>query len=894
MRQTPPDSRAIRATYRIQMHPGFDFDAAARIVPYLANLGVTHVYCSPYLQAAPGSMHGYDVVDHGSVNAELGGEKAHEWFCRVLSKHGLGQVVDVVPNHMAISGAENRWWWDVLENGPSSRYASYFDVDWSYSEEEENNRILLPILGDRYGRAVDGRQIRLERRAGSFLVRYFDHVFPIDPRSIAPVLLRSARRSDSDELGFLADALEALPAATTTNRAEARRRHRDKEVIRARLGRLLDEAPTIRHAVDEDVESVNSSPELMDALLVRQNYRLAFWRVARSDLAYRRFFDINDLVGLRVEDDDAFVDSHALVLDWVARGLVDGLRIDHPDGLLDPEGYFRRLRDAAPDTWIVAEKILHPGESLQETWPIDGTTGYDFMALCGALMVDPRGASPLTDYYHQFIGADAGVDYPALLQEQKDRVVSDLLGSDLNRLAALATEICSRDREYRDYTRDEVYDALAALVASFPVYRSYVRAGQESVDEVDRAVIDAAVRAASERRGDIDPHLFALFGSIMRLERRDDSAVELATRIQQVTGPVMAKGAEDTAFYRYSRFTALNEVGGDPSVFGCSLERFHAAQHQRAEKLPSSMLATSTHDTKRSEDVRMRLSVLAEMPEAWIGFCETMREFSAALRTGDLPDPETEYLIYQTLIGAWPIDEARIVGYVEKAVREAKVHTSWTEPNSDYERAIADFARAVIAHPDTRATIDQMVASIDPAGTINALSLVLLKLTSPGIPDIYQGNEVFDFSLVDPDNRRAVDYDARSALLDDLETMSAADTLNRTDGAAKLLVTSRALAVRARRAGAFGRDSGYTPVYAHGTRSDHVVSFIRSGGSAAVLTIAVRFPWSLAGDWDDTTVEIPDGGWTDVFTGVRVDGGAHRVARLLAGFPVALLEMDHE
>ncbi len=879
---------SVLSTYRIQLHAGFDFDAAARIADYLADLGVSHVYCSPYLQAAPGSTHGYDVVDHGRVNAELGGEKAHQWFCRTLVENGLGQVLDVVPNHMAISGPENRWWWDVLENGPSSRYASYFDVDWHYSQEEGDNRILLPILGDHYGRIVEAGQLRLERSGGSFVLRYFDHVMPVDPRSLAPIISRAEQRRGSPDLGFVASALDYLPLPTATDRASTRRRHRDKEVLRVQLGRLLDEQPMVRRAVDEEIEAVNADADRMDALLSRQNYRLAFWRVARSDLAYRRFFDINDLVGLCAEDEDVFQDTHELVIEWLAGGVIDGLRIDHPDGLRDPQEYFSRLRNAAPQAWIVVEKILHPGERLPASWPVQGTTGYDFLINACRLLIYAPHQQAFDEYYHSFIGAEEPVDYQQLLQQKKDLVVAELLGSDMNRLSSLATEIFLHHRRFRDFTRDEIYDALAVLVASFSVYRSYVRSADAAPDEQDARVIDEAVATAQQRRPDVDAELFGFLGAILKLEHPGKTERELATRVQQLTGPVMAKGAEDTAFYCYTRFAALNEVGGDPGSFGLALDEFHAEMQQRVEHHPRAMLASSTHDTKRSEDVRARLCVLSEIPEAWAGFCDTLRENTAAYRSGAYPDPETEYLLYQTLVGAWPIDVARISAYMEKAIREAKRFTTWTEQNQEYENAIRSFVERLLADERVRGDIEQMVQSIDEAGKLNSLSLTLIKLTAPGVPDIYQGNELWDYSLVDPDNRRPVDFDTRRKLLQQERSMAPEEALRRSaEGIPKLLLTARALRLRRSRPDVLGPGASYIPLHARGAKAGHVVAYIR--GEHA-LTVAVRFPLLLAADWGDTSLEIPEGRWTDVLSGTTVEPGVQPLHALLRAFPVALLE----
>ena len=877
---------SVLSTYRIQLHAGFDFDAAARIADYLADLGVSHVYCSPYLQAAPGSTHGYDVVDHGRVNAELGGEKAHQWFCRTLVENGLGQVLDVVPNHMAISGPENRWWWDVLENGPSSRYASYFDVDWHYSQEEGDNRILLPILGDHYGRIVEAGQLRLERSGGSFVLRYFDHVMPVDPRSLAPIISRAEQRRGSPDLGFVASALDYLPLPTATDRASTRRRHRDKEVLRVQLGRLLDEQPMVRRAVDEEIEAVNADADRMDALLSRQNYRLAFWRVARSDLAYRRFFDINDLVGLCAEDEDVFQDTHELVIEWLAGGVIDGLRIDHPDGLRDPRQYFSQLHRACPDTWIVAEKILEPGEQLPDDWPIAGTTGYDFLNRVQGLFADPAGEAPLTRLFEELTGE--GADYPGLVYESKRQVLKDLLGSELNRLSSLFVDICERHRRHRDYTRHELYLALLEAASCFPVYRTYVRPREGGVTTADVGCVETAIQQAAERRPELDSELLQFLRNLLLLRIPGERETELALRFQQLTGPAMAKGVEDTALYRFHRLTALNEVGGDPDRFGISVDEFHEASARARH--PEAMLATSTHDTKRSEDVRARLLLLSEIPGAWAQSVRRWMRHNARHRSGEWPDPATEYLYYQTLVGAWPIDAERMTAYMEKATREAKQHTSWTHPQEDYEQALRRFVTGTLEDQGFRSALESFLQPLVGPGRTNSLAQTLIKLTAPGIPDIYQGSELWDLSLVDPDNRRPVDFETRARLLEELAHLSPAQISARADeGLPKQWVTHQALALRRRHPEWFRPDAAYTPLRASGERAGHAIAYLRGEGA---LVLVPRLVLGLAGDWLDTRLRLPPGTWHNRLSGEALQGGDCPVAEILDAFPVALLERE--
>jgi (1->4)-alpha-D-glucan 1-alpha-D-glucosylmutase len=690
-------SRKPLATYRVQLRPGFGFDEAAALAPYLAALGVSHLYSSPYLQTASGSTHGYDVVDPTRVNEELGGAEAHERFCRTLGENGLGQVLDVVPNHMAIIGSENVWWWDVLENGPSSRYAAYFDVDWDPPQERFRNTVVLPILGDHYGRVLEAGELKLVRRGGGFEAHYFDHRMPVSPRSLDDLLAEAAKRYGSEDLAFFADALGQLPIATATDRESVARRHRDKEVVRRHLARLFEENAEVARAVDSVVEETNDDPDRLDALMSRQNFRPAFWRTAGRELDYRRFFDVHTLAGLRTEDERVFADTHALVLDWVRRGVLDGLRVDHPDGLRDPEQYFRRLRESAPESWVVVEKILDPGERLPESWPVDGTTGYDFLNLAGGLFVDPDGERPLTELYTEL--TEETCDWPQLVWEKKHLVLDQLLAAEVNRVAEIFLQVCERHRRHRDYLRHELREAIREVAACFPVYRSYVRAEAGEVSRQDVEHVTAAVEAARTRRPDLSSELFDFFLDLLLLEVRGPVESEMVMRFQQLTGPVMAKGVEDTAFYNFHRLISLNEVGGDPSRFGILPEEVHRSFAEAQERWPYAMLATSTHDTKRSEDMRARLALLSEIPELW---GEAVRRWFAlnerhhSPNPPNPPEPNIEYLLYQTLVGAWPIETDRVVAYMEKAAREAKGATAWTRVDSAYEESLRSFVEGVL------------------------------------------------------------------------------------------------------------------------------------------------------------------------------------------------------
>ena len=888
--------RVPGATYRVQLHAGFDFDAAAAIVPYLAGLGITHLYCSPYLQAAPGSTHGYDVVDHGRVNEELGGREGLERLHEALGAHGLGQVLDIVPNHMAITGRENRLWWDVLEDGPASLYAPFFDVDWDPPEEKLRNTVLLAILGDHYGRVLEAGGLRVARDPDGFVVRYYDNEAPVAPRTLATPLAAAAREIDSTELAEIAEGLGLLPAPEDADRFGAAERHRTKEALREALLSLLARSPAAASAVDRALERLNGDVEALDAVLERQSYRLAFWRTAGRELDYRRFFDVTGLIGLRAEDEAVFAHTHRLVLDLVADGVVDGLRIDHPDGLRDPEGYLTRLAEAAPDAWIVAEKILEPGERLPSSWPVAGTTGYDFLNLAGGVLVDPGGEDACTSVYAGLTGG--ATDWEEVMRDKKLLVTQEVLAADLNRLTALFVRVCEAHRRHRDYTRHELREALRETAAAFPVYRSYVRPGRPPTED-DVAHVDAAVEDVRRRRPDLDPELPGFLGDLLLLRVPGTAETELAVRFQQFSAPVMAKGVEDTAFYTYARLVALNEVGGSPGRFGVRPEEFHAACADAAERHPTAMLAGSTHDTKRSEDVRARLALLSEQPGHWRQSVERLRALAAPHRTDGLPDRNAQYLLFQTLAGAWPLDAARAVAYMEKASKEAKEHTSWIDPVPTYDEALRRFVEGVLGDARFVAELEAIVAPLVAPGRVNSLAQLLLRLTAPGVPDVYQGTELWDLSLVDPDNRRPVDYERRRALLAESARLdaSAAWRDHADDGLPKLLVLREALALRAARPAAFGPEAGYLALPAVGPAGDHVLAFARgvgAGRAGAVVAVVPRLPLRLeaAGGWRETSLPLPPGCFRDVLTGTVHAGPEVRLVDLLGGFPVALLAQE--
>ncbi len=846
------------ATYRLQLHAGFGFDDVARVAPYLAALGVSHVYLSPILQAAPGSTHGYDVIDHSTLNEELGGEAGYERMVKALAEAGLEHMVDIVPNHMSVAaGRRNRWWWDVLENGPSSRWASFFDVDWTRSDP----KVLLPVLGDHYGQVLEWREFSLVRESASFVVRYFEHEAPISPRTLDELLGAAADDCGFDGLASLAVAFGRLPLATATDRASVEERHRDKEVLRRRLAWLIDNEPGVAEAIDRQVAAHNADADRLDALLLRQNFRFADWHTAGQSIDYRRFFDINELVGLNMSDDQVFDEAHELVL-----RLLSDVRVDHPDGLRDPQRYCRRLRGrAGDDAYIVVEKIVETGEgeSLPASWPVQGTTGYDWLNVACGLFVDPSAEAPMTELYQSFTGETA--DFAAVAYESKLHVIRESLAADLDRLTAVALAVCEERRLFRDHTRRELREAVREIAAWFPVYRTYAAPGRVAA-EADVRAVEAAVAAAAAARPEVDPVLLLFLRDLLLGRVEGANEAELCLRFQQFTAPVMAKGVEDTACYRYLRLAALNEVGGDPGRFGASVAEFHAHNARMARDWPATMLASSTHDTKRSEDVRLRIALLSEIPDQW---STAVRRWAARNRRRGPIDANTEYLLYQTLVGAWPIDAGRAWQYMEKAVKEAKRQTSWVAPGAEYEAGVRAFVEGALGDADLVADLEEFAAPLVERGREASLGLTLLKLTSPGVPDIYQGTEDWDLSLVDPDNRRPVDF----------------ERMGRWESPKQRLVR-RALEVRRRR---------WEPAYAPGCSyqpldAGEAVAYVR-GGEA--ITVVPR-----GRQWGETVLALPAGEWADELGeggeggeggGERPFSGSVRLGDLMAEGPVALL-----
>ena len=882
--------RIPSSTYRLQLHGGFTFDDAAKVADYLKLLGISHVYCSPYLQAASGSLHGYDVVDHQRVNEELGGEDGHARFCRRLSELGLGQVLDIVPNHMAL-GRENRYWWDVLENGPSSRYATWFDIDWNSSEVKLQNKVLIPVLGDQYGRILSSGQIKVERKVVTFQVRYADNLFPVAPRSLSIVLTKAAEFAKNDTLNFIAESFLRLPSPESADREVGMARHRDKTVINGLLERLCEEEPQVAAAIDRAVNEMNSDPDALDELLNQQQYRLAYWRTAGEELGYRRFFDVNSLIGLRIERPHVFEATHSRILEWLQNGVLDGVRVDHPDGLRDPQQYFERLRNRAPDTWILAEKILETGESLRWNWPIEGTSGYDFLNVCNNLLAHGEGLKELTAIYGDFTGES--IDFEEVAHLNKLSVQQGALGSDVNRLTSLFVEICEGNRDRRDYTRAEIRRALRELASWFSIYRTYVVPERDQIVDEDRIRIDDAVTHAKARRQDLDTGLLDFMGDVLALRSRGGLETEFLLRFQQFTSPVMAKGVEDTAFYCFNRMIGMNEVGGAPGLNGITLAEFHEYCTNMHSTHPLTMTTLSTHDTKRADDVRARLAAITEIPGKWKAILSRWSRANAPFRTGKFPDRNTEYFLYQTLIGAWPISKDRLIAYMEKSTREAGQKTSWTQQNSEFEQALRTFIERILESQSFVAELENFVGRILEAGRINSLAQTLLKCTAPGVPDTYQGSELWDLSLVDPDNRRAVDYDQRREMLIHLQDNIDVEEIVRgmDSGLPKLWVIHKALCLRREHPEWFGAGAAYKPIVAEGSKSDHLVGFQRGDSVAALVP---RWPLKLAGYWAGTTVALPPGQWRNLFTRDLTMGGQVRVQTLLKRFPVALFMREAE
>jgi len=957
-------ARLPLATYRVQLHRGFGFRAAAAITGYLEELGISDLYTSPYMRAAAGSNHGYDVLDHQQLNPELGAPEDHAAMCAAARERSLGHVLDIVPNHMGI-GSGNSLWMDLLENGPSARAASFFDIEWHPVKEELEDKVLVPILGDRYGAVLERGELKLRLLNGAFQITYFDHVFPISPRSYGEILsYRLAElearlpRGDPalDELKSILTAIEHLPTRHEQDPDRLDERRREKEVIKRRVAALCATDPRIRQHLEENVALYSGVPgkprsfDLLDKLLGAQAYRL--------------------------EDPMVFEEAHRLPLRFLADGLVTGFRVDHPDGLAYPTRYFRLLQDshildrarglvegrgedwkemepvvrdelareigtagsASPlykPVFVVAEKILAGTERLPESWAVRGTTGYDFLNQVNGLFVDSAARDAIDKIYSRYIGGR--IDFDELAYQKKKLILYTALASEMNLLARQLNRISEANRWTRDFTLYSLRAALIEVVACFPVYRTYV-GDDGTVDESDRKYVLQAVVCAKRRNPAENASIYDFIADILLQKFADyveesERPLQLAfvIKLQQVLGPVMAKGLEDTVFYVYNRLLSLNEVGGEPNRFGVSPEQFHAANELRARSFPRTLLATSTHDTKRGEDVRTRIDALSEMPKDWASALSSWtRKVDGLLRDVDgrnAPDRNELMMFFQTLVGVWPNGFAgalpppaeleslsqRLQQYMFKAVKEAKVNTSWIQEDKSWEEAVQAFVRGLFALSPKHAFWKAFLPFADRiarVGAHNSLSQLALKLASPGVPDIYQGCELWDLSLVDPDNRRPVDFEIRKRILGEVQEdprtrAELARDLYQSwpDGRIKLFLTQAGLRTRRDNPGIFG-DGEYLPLETQGNRAERLVAFARrEKESGAAVCIAPRLVSSLldsagllpASAFGDTVVPIPfarEGEeLTDAFTGERciVKDGVIRVADALANLPVALL-----
>jgi (1->4)-alpha-D-glucan 1-alpha-D-glucosylmutase len=991
--------RVPLSTYRLQFHRGFTLRQARDLVPYLAGLGITDCYASPLLAARAGSTHGYDIVDHSHLNPEIGTHEDFVAFSDILSQHGIGLVLDFVPNHMGVDPAANPWWRDVLENGPSSPYARFFDIDWDPIQAELKGKVLLPILGDQYGVVLEQGQLQLALEDGALALRYFDHNLPINPRRGRVVFehrieeLEKALGAEQPHLReFLSilTALRNLPAYTETDEQRIAERQREKGVARERLARLIETAPEIRRHIEANITIFNGRPgepasfDRLHDLLENQAYRLAYWRTAMHKINYRRFFDINDLAGLSMEAPVVFEATHKLVLEYVRQGRVTGLRLDHIDGLFAPAQYFDRLqrairqlgRDDTPPLplspsvagsetmpgalgrghsfYVIVEKVLSGAEKLREEWSVDGTTGYDFLNDVNGLFVASHNAQKIKRLYARFTGRSG---LPAdELYESKKVVMNTSLASELNVLAFELNRIAEIDRRSRDFTLDSLRDALRAIVAAFPVYRTYV--SENAWTDYDVWVIETAVARAQRRNPAMEPSIFDFVREAL-LPRREASGsraeferrLRFAMKFQQFTGPVQAKGVEDTTFYRYVPLVSLNEVEGDLYRFGRSPGEFHEANAHRQRFWPFSMLATATHDTKRGEDARARLNVLSELPEEWRKETARWARLNASNRTtveGKLaPDRNDEYLFYQALLGVWPADSPgeapedlvqRLQQYMTKAIREAKIHTSWVNPFEAYEQAVLRFVDRTLRGSAAGRFLSEFVPfhrRVAPLGMLNSLAQLVLKTASPGVPDFYQGNELWDFNLVDPDNRRPVDFSRRQCWLREMQPWVdaalagvgldagaalasgvpspqspavTAEDLRRqvqdmlahwTDGRIKMYLTAVGLGLRRAFPGLFLQGE-YVPLEASGPKQNHVVAFLGRDGGRTVIAIVPRLIADLpnlavgAEAWGETQVALGPSSrlsYRNAFTAepLAVEDGGLVLAQVFASLPVALL-----
>lgn len=954
------------ATYRLQLNRTFTFQDATQLIPYLDDLGVTDLYCSPYFRAVPGSLHGYDVVDPTTLNPEIGSEADYRAMIEELQRHGMGHLLDVVPNHMGITQQINAWWQDVLENGPISPYAAFFDIDWDPLKTELRNKVLLPILGNQYGVVLENQELQIEYQDGRYIIRYYEHRLPVAPKASVRILAHRLKEFvDAEgagsphvmELQSIITALTHLPPRDALDPEAVVERYREKEIIRRRLSVLMETTATIREFLDENVRQINGikgdprSFDLLDALLNDQAYRLADWRVAAEEINYRRFFDINELAALRMENPEVFEASHQLVFRLLKEGAVTGLRIDHVDGLYDPPDYLQKLQGWARKEWpevadsenrplyLIVEKILGANEKIPESWPVHGSTGYDFLALINGLFVNRANERSIDAAYARFIGMEK--TFEELAYQCKRLIMNVSMASELNVLGHQLNRLSERDRRSRDYTLNSLTHAIREIIACFPVYRTYITASPEGILDRDRAFIRQAVAKAKRRNPALSGLVFEFVRDLLlqaadARQPHDAERLRFVLKFQQTTSPVTAKGIEDTAFYRYHRLVSLNEVGADPQHFGATPTMVHQQLKERQGRWPATLSATATHDTKRGEDVRMRIAVLSEVPKLWsqqtTQWRKVNRKWKVSAEQGLAPSADDEYLLYQTLIGAWPLTQldeqeyegfcARIQGYMNKAIREAKVHTSWVNSDHEYEEAMRQFVAGVLNRAEAKDFFDEFLPfqrRIAQYGMYNSLAQLLIKIAAPGVPDFYQGTELWDFNLVDPDNRRPVDFglrrrvlaavrpatdsvQARQDLLKDLLT-------HRVDGRIKLWLTREGLRYRREHAELF-RLGEYVPLQVLGAKREHIFAFARIHGDQAVVVVVPRLLTSVIKDpaelpigeriWGDTKVTMPawkEGSpYRNVLTGRQSvtlpDEGRQviAVADILGECPVALME----
>jgi (1->4)-alpha-D-glucan 1-alpha-D-glucosylmutase len=988
------------STYRVQLNHLFKFSDAKALVPYLHELGVTEVYASPYFKAKKGSLHGYDLLNHNELNSEIGTEKEYEEWVGELARYGMGQVLDIVPNHMSITEDENSWWMDVLENGPSSAYANFFDIDWKPVKDELENKVLLPVLGDQYGHVLENQELKLTFEEGAFFILYYDRRFPVAPTTYKKILelrledLKKKMGSDDPqllELLSILTALEHLPPRTEKIREKVMERRREKEIIKRRLWDLYHKSGEIRSFIEENLKIFNGDPEdpksfdLLDDLLNDQVYRLSHWRVATEEINYRRFFDINELAAIRMENPHVFNEAHRLILRLVREGKVTGLRVDHPDGLYNPAEYFYHLQKGCfvqfclreafssfpvgsvlhesdleealsrlydeeiakqPSSslrmplYIVGEKILIKSERMPEDWPIFSTTGYVFLNSVNGIFIQMENGKAFDDIYTRFI--KSRVNYQDLVYEKKKLIMQTSMPSEINMLGRYLNRISEKNRHTRDFTLNNLTTVIIEVIANFPVYRTYVT--YEGVNERDRRYIEAAVSRAKRKNPALSATVFEFLEDVLLLRYPEEfnesdrmEWLDFVMRFQQLTGPVMAKGLEDTAFYVYNRFISLNEVGGYPERFGTPLETFHGQNIERTKFWPCAMITTATHDTKRSEDVKARLGVLSEIPHEWrdsvIRWGRMNRKRKSLIDGQGVPDRNEEYLLYQTLVGIWPIYpmseaeyeifKARIREYMLKAVREAKVNTSWISPNLPYEENLMKFIDAILSPSSSNyflGDFETFQKKISSFGMLNSLSQTLLKITCPGIPDFYQGTELWDLSLVDPDNRRSVNFETRSERLAELKKKMemagsglpefARDLVREwRDGSIKLYVTLKALHFRRKNPLLF-REGSYVPLMGNGDLRDHLCAYARRRGEEVVLVAVPRFLTRLVNHpdempfgesvWGNSSAlipgEIPGKTFRNIFTGetlrrIEKNGeGALPLREVFSNFPVAMLE----